>query len=137
MNQQLYLLNQLRKQGFDIRGLTQLFMGLAVVLFQYALPAIAGQISVNELNRIDAVLAKAFRWQLTSMVPSAADIVDNADKKLFYSAVKPTHFLHHMLPPKKMLTVDVYASKDMVAYYPWQKPNVIRSFLIKCLYRYA
>ena len=32
-----------------------------------------------------------------------------------------------MLPPEKMLTEDVYVSKDMVAYYPWQKPNVIRT----------
>ena len=26
-----------------------------------------------------------------------------------------------------MLTADVYASKDMVVYYSWQKPNVIRN----------
>ena len=44
MNQRLYLLNQLRKQGLDIRGLTQIFMGLVVARFQYALPAIAGLI---------------------------------------------------------------------------------------------
>ena len=39
---------------------------------------------------------------------------------------------HSLLTPyasnqKKMLTVDVYASKDMLAYYPWQKPNDIRT----------
>ena len=44
MNQRLYLLNQLRKQGLDIRGLTQIFMGRVVARFHYALPAIAGQI---------------------------------------------------------------------------------------------
>ena len=96
MNQRLYLLDPLRKQGLDIRGLTQIFIGLVVARFQYALPAIAGQISVNDFNRIDAVFAKASRWQLTSIVPSAADTVDNADKKLFlYSALNPTHCLHH------------------------------------------
>ena len=61
-------------------------MGLVVARFQYALPAIAGQISVNDLHRVDAVFSKAFWWQLTSIVPSEADIVDNADKKLFHSA---------------------------------------------------
>ena len=61
MNQQLYLLNQLRKQELDIRGLTQIFMGLVIAHFQYAPPAIAGQISVNELSRIDADFAKALR----------------------------------------------------------------------------
>ena len=86
MNQRLYLLNQLSKQGHDIRGLTQIFMGLVVARFQYALSAIAGQIS--DLHRIDVVFAKAFRWQRTSIVPSATDIVD-ADKKLYHSALNP------------------------------------------------
>ena len=54
---------------------------LVVARFHYALPAIACQIIVNDFNRIDAVFAKASRWQLTSIVPNAADIVDNADKK--------------------------------------------------------
>ena len=42
-------------------------------------------------------------------------------------ALNPTHCLHNMLPPKKMLTVDIYASKEMVEYYLWQKPNIIRT----------
>ena len=109
MNQLLYPLNQLHKQELDIRGLTKIFMGLVVARFHYALTAIAGQISVNDLDRIDAVFAKASGWQLTSIVPSAADIVDNANQKLSHSAFNPTHCLHHMLPPKKKLTVDVYA----------------------------
>ena len=52
-----------------------------ILHFHYALPAIAGQILVNDLQRIDTVFAKAFMWQLSSVVLSAADIVDNADKK--------------------------------------------------------
>ena len=46
INQQLYLFNQLHKQGLDIHGLTQIFMGLVVARFQYALAAIAGEIFV-------------------------------------------------------------------------------------------
>ena len=61
MNKPLYLLNQLRKQGFDIRGLTQIFIGLVVARFHYALPAIAGQILVNDLHRIDDVFFKSIR----------------------------------------------------------------------------
>ena len=69
MNQRLYLLNQLRKQGLDIRGLTQIFMGLVVARFHYALPAIAGQISVNDLQRIDAGFAKAIKHSGGSLPP--------------------------------------------------------------------
>ena len=61
MNQQLYLLNLLHKQGLDIRGLTQILMDLVVACFYYALPAIAGQISANDIHRIDAIFAKAVR----------------------------------------------------------------------------
>ena len=79
--------------------------------------------------------SKVFRWQLTSIVPSAADIVDNADKKkLFHSALNPIHCLHNMLPPITILTVDFYASMDMVEYYLWQKPNVTRTSSLSGVY---
>ena len=113
-------------------------MGLLVACFQYGLPAIAGQISVNDLNRIDAVFAKASRWQLTSIVPSAADIVDNADKKLFHSALHLTHCLHHMPQPKKNAH-DIFLSfKGHGRVLPMAKTERYKnSFLIRCLYHYA
>ena len=139
INQRLYLLNQLRKQGLDIRGLTQIFMGPVVARFHSALPAIAGQISVNDLNRIEAVFAKAFRWQLTSIVPSAADIVDNADKKkLFHSALNSTHCLHHMLPPQTNAHGRCLHFKGQGRVLLMAKTERYKnSFLIRCLYRYA
>ena len=138
MNQRLYLLNQLHKQGLDIRGLTHIFMGLDIAHFHYALPAIADQISINALHRIDAVLAKAFRWQLTSIVPSVADIVDNANKKLFHSALNPTHCLHHMLPLKKNARGRFIRFTGHDRVLPKAKPNVIRTasyqvFISLCL----
>ena len=119
MNQRLYLLNQLRKQGLDIRGLTQTCIGLVVARFQYALPAIAGQILSNDLNKIDTVFSKASRLQRTSIVPRAADIVDNSDKKTIQLCPQPNPLLTpYASILKKILTVDVHVSKDMVEYYP-------------------
>ena len=133
-----------------MRGLTQIFMGLVVTRFQYALPAIAAQISVNDLHRIyavsakaflhriDAVFAKAFRWQLTSIVPSAADIVDNADKKLFHYAFNTTHCIHHMLSPQKIAHGRCLRLKGHGRVLPMTKIELYKnSFLIRCLYRYA
>ena len=82
---------------------------------------------MNDINRIDAVFAKAFRWQLISTVPSAADIVNNADKKTIPLSRQPHPLLTPYASTQKVLTIDVYASKDMVAYYAWQKTNVIRT----------
>ena len=93
----------------------------------YVLPAIAGQISVDELNRINAVFAKAFRCLLTSIVSSTADMVDNADKKI-YSTLPSTPPMAYTtcFHEQKIFMVDVYTLKDMVEYYLWPKPNGIR-----------
>ena len=111
---------------------------LVVARFHYALSAIAGQISMNDLNRIDAVFAKASRWQLTAIVHSAADVVDNADKNLFHSALNPTHCLHHMLPSKKNADGRFLRFKGHDRVLPMEKTERYKnSFLIRCLYRNA
>ena len=66
LNQRLYLLNQLRRQGLNVSGFTQVFMALVVARFQYALPALAGQLSVDDLRKVDAVFSKSRRGQFTS-----------------------------------------------------------------------
>ena len=70
--------------------------------------------SVNDLNRIDAVLAKASRWQLTSIVPSAADIVDNANKNYstttttkIYKACRPDGKINHQIESEVHKRVDL------------------------------
>ena len=45
MSQGLYLLNQLRKQDLNIKCLTELFVGLVVTWFQYALPLFAEELT--------------------------------------------------------------------------------------------
>ena len=62
MNQRLYLLNQLRKQGLDIKCLTELFVGPVIDQFQYALPAFAGQLTIDDINRIAQIFANGFKW---------------------------------------------------------------------------
>ena len=61
MNQRLYLLNQLRKQGVDIKCLTELFVGQFIVRFQHALSTFAEQLTASGINRIDAIFAKGFK----------------------------------------------------------------------------
>ena len=69
LNQRLYLLNQLRKLGLNVSGLTQVFIALVVARFQYALPALVGQLLADDLHKVDAVFNKARSWQLTSHNP--------------------------------------------------------------------
>ena len=55
-NQRLYLLNQLRKQELNVNDLTQVFMVLVVATFQYALLALAGQLSADDLHKVDVYI---------------------------------------------------------------------------------
>ena len=74
MNQRPYSLNQFTKQSIDIKCLTQLSVGLVIALFQYALPAYAGQLTASDINRNDAVFAVWFKWRLTTILCNAADV---------------------------------------------------------------
>ena len=94
MNQRLYLLNQLRRQGLNIAGLTTAFLTLVVARFQYALPAIGGLFTVDDIHRINAVFVKARKWGLTSTAPIASVLIQIAENKLFKAALDVKHCLH-------------------------------------------
>ena len=69
------------------------------------------------MTSIESMLfAKAFRWQLTSTVPSAADIVDNANKQKLPLCPQFHPFPTSHASTKKKFTVDAYALKDIVEY---------------------
>ena len=63
----------------------------AFARFQYTLPAIADQLSVDGLRKVDDVFNKAQRWQPTSTVPNSAGLYKNLYKHLFKAALNPTH----------------------------------------------
>ena len=98
MSQRLYLLNQLRKLGLDIKCLTELFVGLVIARFRYVLSAFAGQLNIYENNRIDVIFAKGFKWRLTTKVFTADDIIKHSDEQLFRAILKSNHCLFGMLP---------------------------------------
>ena len=53
MNQRLYLLNQLRKQGLNIKCLIELFVELVIARFQYAdICGFAEQLTATYINII-------------------------------------------------------------------------------------
>ena len=77
INQRLYLLNQLRRQGLDINGLAKVFLSVVVARFLYALPAFSGVITADDMNRTNAVFYKA-----KNTVPSIEELCENTDRKL-------------------------------------------------------
>ena len=78
INQRLYLLNQLRKQGLDIHRFTYgSSRGALPICNCLQLP---DSFLDDNCNRFDPVFSKEFRWQLTSILPSAADMVHKANQ---------------------------------------------------------
>ena len=48
----------MRKQELNISGLTEVFMALVVARFQYALPALAGQLLADDMTKLTLNLVK-------------------------------------------------------------------------------
>jgi len=55
INQRLYLLSQLKLQGLNIQAVYTLFTGLVMSKILYALPAYAGQLTVDDRHRMGAM----------------------------------------------------------------------------------
>ena len=77
MNERLYLLNQLREQGLDIKCLTDLFVEPVIARFQYVLPALAGQLTASDINGIKEILIKGLKRRLTSKLFKHDDIIEH------------------------------------------------------------
>ena len=94
MNQRLYLLNQLRRQGLSMTGWTTTFLILMVARLQYALPAVDGFLTADDVSRINAVFVKALKRCLSTTVPIACDLIQMVDNTLFEAALDVKHCLH-------------------------------------------
>jgi len=73
-------LSQLKSQGMTVQALHQLFTGLIMSKITYALPAFAGQLTVDDRNRISAISQKVLHQGVTH---TAFDIEEIIDDKTF------------------------------------------------------
>ena len=113
-------------------------MALVVARFQYALSALAGQLSAEYLRKLDAVFNKAWKWQLTLHTPYSVDLIEQCDKHLFREALNSTHCLHSILPLKKNMYGRNLRKKGHGRELPLAKPKLYKDcFLIRCIYKYV
>jgi len=80
-----------------VQVLHQLFTGLIMSKITYALRAFAGQLTVDDRNRTNAISRKALRRGVTHTAFEIEEIIDN--RKLFSKITHSGHCLHHLLPP--------------------------------------
>ena len=87
-------------QGMAVQALHQLFTGLIMSKITYALPAFAGQLTVDNWNRINAISLKDLHRGVTQTASDIEEIIDSFDRELFSKITHPGHCLHTLLPPK-------------------------------------
>jgi len=100
VNQRLYLLSLLQSFGLQRSSLHLLFNDLVINKLTYAVPEYAGQLTIDDKNRINATSRKAMCRGLTLTAFDIDTLIDKSDRKLFSQATNPGHSLHHLLPPK-------------------------------------
>ena len=138
INQRLYLLNQLRRQESDIHGLAKFFLSIVIARFLYALPALSGMTTADDINRINSVFCQAKKWSLTNTVPSVEELCENADRKLFKSMMWSHHCLHTLLPPVRYTSGHNIRQRGHNFQLPFAKTKIFKNnFIVRCLYNYV
>ena len=66
-----------------VQAIHQLFTGLIMSKITYALPAFAGQLTVDDRNMTNATPRKALRRGVTHTTFDIEEITDSFDRKLF------------------------------------------------------
>ena len=78
-----------------VQALHELFIGLIMSKFTYALPAFAGRLTADDRNRINVISRKALRRGVTHIAFDIAEIINKFDHKLFSQIIHPGHCLYH------------------------------------------
>ncbi len=102
VNQRLYLLLQLKRQGLPIESLTIVFNAIVLSRVLYALPAFYGHLNIADRERLNAFFKKAFRWAVVNCVYNFDSLANTAETRLFRQILSNTdHCLRPLLPPEK------------------------------------
>ena len=102
ISQRFYLLTQLKSMSLNKSSLDQVFCALIISRIRYAVQAFSGNLLFLEIDKINAMFRKAYRWGLTTKVHHFAEIAADCDKCLVSKIIKDTsHCLHPLVPELK------------------------------------
>ena len=99
VNQRLFLLNLLKKQGLSGKAREIIFQALIISRLSYALPSFAGFLSCLHVARFNAFFRKSFRWGLIDRIFDFETLIADAQLRLFKRFKDNTeHCLNQSLP---------------------------------------
>lgn len=135
-SQRFYLLKLLRDGGMPLSCLHVVFCSLVVNRIIYCLSAWGGLITIDQANRINAVLKRAKRYGFTDETYIFEGLLECCDSAMFANMQAPDHCLHHLLPPVRSSASQLRArGHDFIL--PKCRFSLYRkSFLPRCIYNY-
>ena len=99
VNQRLYLINQLRKQGLSAKAREVVFHSLVISRLLYALPAFVGFLSGADIARFNSVFRKSVRWGIIDRMFDFDELSISSQDQLFKRfGTNFNHCLHQLLP---------------------------------------
>jgi len=127
----MYLLKLLRHQGLPDAQLS-VIANAVISRLLYAVPAWAGFLSVELVNRINAFFRRLQRFGYLQCRMTAAELMNKSDHDLLCKLYAPTHALNHLLPPaRNRASLRTRGHSYQLPEYSTDLHN--KSFLIRCL----
>ena len=136
-NQRLYLLSRLKSLGLSSEALDILYSALIVSKITYGLISFFGQLSIDDINRLNAFFKKSKKWGVITKLFDLCDLAENQDRKLFSKITDVNHCLNVLLPPPKSKVS--YDLRQRGHNYPLPdiRYKLFRnSFINRCLFKY-
>jgi hypothetical protein len=126
----------LRDQGMPLNKLSIIYKALIVSRIAYAVPAWGGFASVELVGRVNSLLRRVKRYQLTDEENTFEDILYHADHALFKNMQNASHCTFNLLPPFKVQTQSLRC-KGHNFILPSCRYNLHKnSFVPRCLFEF-
>jgi len=89
----------LRNRAMCPKQIYTVFHALIMSRLMYALPAWGGFVSVEQTNRINALLKRCYRYGYVDKFHCLSDLLNSVDLALFDKMQSKAHCMYPLLPP--------------------------------------
>jgi len=102
----------------------------------YALPAWKGFVSIEQTNRINALLKRCYRYGYVVKIHCLSDLLNSVDLALFDKMHSKAHCLYPLLPPVRNQLEHLRSRGHDFTLPSCTKDLYKRSFVMRCLFNF-
>ena len=136
-SQRIFLLRQLRNQGLPPKGLYVVCQAIVVSRIMYAACAWGGFLSAHQINRINSLLRRLFKYGFIEEKKDLNKLMTCANISLFKKMCYTEHCLSVLLPPVKNELYQLRCKGHYfvlpICHYDLYK----HSYVVRCLFNFS